>query len=143
MNIRYALEPELSVDEFVEVLRASMLAERRPVNDLGRMEKMLRNADLVVTARAKDNRLIGVSRAVTDFSYCTYLSDLAVAQDHQRRGIGRELIRRTHEAAGLQTTLILVAAPKAVNYYPHIGLVHHPSCWIIPAEKPSASNAQT
>ena len=141
MMIRYAIEPDLSAAEFVEVLRASTLDERRPVDDLARVESMLRNADLVVTARAEDNRLVGISRAVTDFSYCTYLSDLAVARDHQRQGIGRELIRRTHEAAGLQTTLILVAAPKAVNYYPHIGMVHHPSCWIIPAEKPGPSKA--
>lgn len=136
MNVRYALEPHLSVAEFVDVLRSSTLAERRPVDDAARMESMLRNADLVVTARAEDNRLVGISRAVTDFSYCTYLSDLAVARDFQRQGIGRELIRRTHEAAGLRTTLILVAAPKAVNYYPHIAMVHHPSCWIVPATKP-------
>ncbi|HEY2146296.1 MAG TPA: GNAT family N-acetyltransferase, partial [Pirellulales bacterium] len=69
----------------------------------------------------------------TDFAYCTYLSDLAVAESHQRQGIGRELIRRTHEAAGLQTKLILLAAPKARTYYPHIGMVQHDSCWMIPA----------
>ena len=57
---------------------------------------------------------------------------VAVADAMQRQGIGRELIRRTHEAAGLNTTLILLSAPKAVGYYPHIGMQLHPSCWIIP-----------
>lgn len=137
MNIRYATEPELTVAEFVEVLRASTLAERRPIDDLPRIEAMLRNADLIITARAQDNRLVGVSRAISDFAYCTYLSDLAVAADFQRQGIGRELIRRTHEAAGRQTKLFLVAAPKAVHYYPHIGMINHPSCWMAPAEKPN------
>ena len=83
------------------------------------------------TARL-DGRLIGVSRAITDFAYCTYLSDLAVDVAHQRQGIGRELIRRTHEAAGLHTTVILLSAPKAQEYYPHIGMTKHDSCWITP-----------
>jgi predicted N-acetyltransferase YhbS len=72
-----------------------------------------------------------VSRAISDFAYCTYLSDLAVDEQMQRRGIGRELIRRTHEAAGLQTSLILLSAPAARGYYPHIGMRQHDSCWLI------------
>ena len=129
----YALEPSLSVEEFLDVLNRSTLAERRPVDEPETLEKMLRNANLIVTARV-EGRLVGVSRAITDFSFCTYLSDLAVDQAQQGKGIGRELIRRTHAAAGLKTTLILLAAPKARTYYPHIGMMAHDSCWIIPAE---------
>jgi predicted N-acetyltransferase YhbS len=92
---------------------------------------MLKNADLILTARTADGLLVGVSRAITDFSYATYLSDLAVDAAHQRQGIGRELIRRTHEAAGLHTRLILLSAPKAQSYYPHIGMRQHNSCWFI------------
>src|SRR5205823_12717244 len=103
----------------------------RPVHDSETIRAMLKNADLILTAR-RDGLLVGVSRAVTDFAFCTYLSDLAVDAAHQRQGIGRELIRRTHEAAGLHTTLILLAAPKARDYYPHIGMTRHDSCWVIP-----------
>ena len=71
----------------------------------------------------------------TDFAFCAYLSDLAVDEGRQRQGIGRELIRRTHEAAGLHTTLILLAAPKARSYYPHIGMTKHESCWVIAADR--------
>ena len=78
---------------------------------------MLEHADIIVTARA-DGQLVGISRAITDFSYCTYLSDLAVDEAYQRRGIGKELIRRTHEASGRQTLLVLLAAPRARGYYP-------------------------
>ena len=112
MPVEYALEPDLTADEFVRVLVESTLAERRPVHDRGVIEGMLRKADVIVTARV-EGLLVGVSRAITDFSYCTYLSDLAVDAMFQGQGIGRELIRRTHEAAGLQTTLVLLAAPKA------------------------------
>ena len=127
--IDYQLEPELSADEFIDVLIRSTLGERRPVDDRERIELMLKNADLIVTARS-NGQLVGVSRAITDFAFCTYLSDLAVDETCQKQGIGRELIERTHQAAGLKTRLILIAAPKARSYYPHIGLVPHDSCWM-------------
>ncbi len=129
-GVAYGLEPDLGAGEFLDVLVRSTLAERRPVNEPGTIEGMLRHAGVIVTARV-DGSLVGVSRAITDFSYCTYLSDLAVDQTYQGRGIGRELIRRTHEAAGLGTFLILLAAPKARTYYPHIGMTQHDSCWTI------------
>lgn len=131
MNIAYDVEPGLPADEFVDLLHRSTLAERRPVDRPEVIRGMLEHAQVIVTARS-GGKLVGVARALSDFSYCTCLSDLAVAVDFQRRGIGRELIRRTHEAAGLGTTLILLAAPKAESYYPHIGMRRHESCWIIP-----------
>lgn len=129
--IHYRLEPDLGADEFIDVLVRSTLAERRPVEDRGRIGEMLRNSDIVLTARAEGGLLVGISRAITDFSYCAYLSDLAVDSDYQGRGIGKELIRRTHKIAGLHTTLILLSAPKAASYYPHIGMKRHGSCWFI------------
>jgi GNAT superfamily N-acetyltransferase len=131
MNIRYASEPQLSVDEFIDVLRRSTLGQRRPLDDLTTMSGMLRHSNLILTARLETGLLVGISRALTDHHYSTYLADLAVDEAHQKQGIGRELIRRTHQAAGLNTTLILLAAPAARTYYPHIGLQPHDSCWII------------
>ncbi len=130
MSVAYQLEPHLGAEEFIDVLRRSTLAERRPVDDPERIRRMIEQADIVLTARL-DGLLVGVSRALTDHSYCTYLSDLAVDEAFQGLGIGRELIRRTHEAAGLQTMLILLAAPKSRSYYPHIGMQQHESCWFV------------
>ena len=95
---------------------------------------MLRQADLIVTAR-NGRRLVGISRALTDFSYCCYLSDLAVDAAYQRQGIGRRLIAETQQSAGEQSTLILVAAPAAESYYPRIGMQQHHSCWILPRKR--------
>jgi GNAT superfamily N-acetyltransferase len=130
VNVDYRLEPDLEPAEFIDVLVRSTLAERRPVGRPDVIASMLAHADIVLTARV-EGRLVGISRAISDFSYCTYLSDLAVDVEHQGLGIGRELIRRTHEAAGLRTELILIAAPKARTYYPHIGMKPHDSCWVI------------
>jgi len=131
MRIVYGLELELSAQAFRNILVASTLAERRPANDLERLERMLRHADIIVTAR-NEGRLVGVSRAVTDFAYCCYLSDLAVDVAYQRQGIGRRLIDETHARAGECTTLILIAAPAAETYYAKIGLKQVASCWMIP-----------
>jgi predicted N-acetyltransferase YhbS len=135
MSVTYQQEPDLSAEDFIDVLVRSTLAQRRPIDDAKTIRGMLQNADVILTARL-DGQLIGVSRAITDYAFCTYLSDLAVDEKHQRQGIGRELIRRTHEAAGLHTTLILLAAPKAQSYYPHVGLTKHDSCWLIPRRTP-------
>lgn len=130
MTIDYQSDPGLSADEFIDVLNRSTLGERRPVANRARIESMLRNADVIVTARS-GKLLVGVSRAITDFCFCTYLSDLAVDEAFQKQGIGRELIHRTHATAGLRTRLILISAPKARSYYRHIGMVPHDSCWML------------
>jgi predicted N-acetyltransferase YhbS len=134
-NVLYNLEPRLSSEEFIDLLVRSTLAERRPIDKPDLIAAMLENADVILTARM-GAQLVGASRAISDFAFCTYLSDLAVDQQFQRQGIGRELIRRTHEAAGLSTTLFLVAAPKAESYYPHIGMTKHDSCWMFRWRQP-------
>ncbi|MFE9535747.1 GNAT family N-acetyltransferase [Streptomyces sp. NPDC006691] len=121
----------LDVEEVLALYRASTLAERRPVDDVERFTKMLAGADLVITARL-DGRLIGIARSLTDGAYATYLSDIAVDVAHQRRGVGRDLIRATQEAAP-RAKLVLLSAPAAVDYYPHIGFKRHESAWTLDA----------
>ncbi len=90
---------------------------------------MVRHANLIVTARA-NGLLVGVARSLTDFAYCTYLSDLAVRKTFQKQGIGRELIRQT-KLLSPQAKLILLSAPAAVEYYPRIGMTRHEQCYIL------------
>lgn len=128
------VEPKLSADEFIDVLQRSTLAARRPVHDRARILGMLQEADLVLTARLADGTLVGVARAISDFHYCTYLSDLAVDVAWQGQGIGKRLLWETRQQGGPGTTLILLAAPAAETYYAHLGLQQHGSCWLIPSE---------
>jgi predicted N-acetyltransferase YhbS len=128
--ITYRSGNDLDLDQVIELYRASTLGERRPVNEPARMTAMLKNANLVVTAWDGD-LVVGISRALTDFSYITYLSDLAVRVSHQNLGIGKELIRRTRAAADPKAMLVLLAAPAAEKYYRHIGFIHHPQAWML------------
>lgn len=128
MDIRRENGAELDLDEVLEVYRSSGLGARRPVEDTARMAAMVRNANLVLTCRV-DGALVGLARSVSDFSYVTYLSDIAVTRAHQRSGIGRALIEATREEAP-QAKIVLLSAPSAATYYPHIGFTRHDSAWL-------------
>jgi predicted N-acetyltransferase YhbS len=131
--IEYRTGNGLDLDQVIELYQSCSLGARRPVEDRERMGMMLRNANLVITAWDA-GLLVGISRSLSDFTYATYLSDLAVRESHQNAGIGKELIRRT-QAEGGTARIILLAAPAAVSYYPHIGMTRHPECWMLgPAE---------
>lgn len=134
MDIQYSTTREISAAEFVDLLRRSTLAERRPVGDSKCIQAMLQHANLLCTAWHKD-KLVGVARSVTDFEFCCYLSDLAVDVAYQKRGIGRQLIAMTKSQLGAKAKLILLSAPKAERYYPKIGFDAHRSAWIIPANR--------
>jgi len=127
IDYRQDVRPDL--EQALELYRASTLAERRPVEDRVRFAAMLKNANLIITAWDSE-LLVGISRCVTDFSWTTYLADLAVRVSHQRCGIGKELIRRT-QAAAPEAKLLLLAAPAAEKYYPHIGFEHFPQAWML------------
>ena len=125
--ISYRTGNDLDLDQVIALYRSSTLGERRPVDDRARMQQMLEKANLVITAW-DGAKLVGIARSLSDFCYATYLSDLAVDETYQRQGIGKELIRLTQEAGG-QASVILLSAPKAVEYYPRIGMTAHPSAW--------------
>jgi len=128
-EIIYAIEKNLDVAEFIEVLKNSKLGERRPISDEQRISSMCNNANLIITARL-NGKLVGVARSITDFVYCTYLSDLAVDVKFQKQGIGKRLIEETKKTTP-QAKLILLSAPDAVDFYPKIGMTKHHHCYFL------------
>jgi len=131
--IEYQIEEKIGVEEFRQVLIDSTLGELRPVNEANRISEMLNHSNLIVTAR-DSGKLIGVARSLTDFAFCTYLSDLAVDQRYQKMGIGKELIRQTKKCSP-KAKLILLAAPKAVGYYSKIGMTQWEYSYFLDDEK--------
>ncbi len=129
MEIIYQNENDLSPDEFRDLLVRSTLGERRPIDDMARIEKMCRNADIMITARF-EGKLVGISRSLSDFAFATYLSDLAVDVDFQHQGIGKRMIEETKKLTP-DGKLILLAAPAAIEYYPKIGMRQYEYCFLI------------
>ena len=134
MNITYTIEPDLKAVEFIDVLNRSGLGVRRPVDDPARIQRMIEFASVVLCAR-DNGRLVGVARSLSDFSYCCYLSDLAVDKAYQGKKIGRELIARTQEIIGEEAMLLLLEAPMAKGYYEHVGFEKMDNCWMLPRKK--------
>jgi len=132
MNVRYFHDRKVTPEQFIDVLKRSTLAERRPVDDARRVADMLAHANLTCTAWDGET-LVGIARSLTDFSFCCYLSDLAVDVACQKSGIGRELVQCTRAQLHPECKIILLAAPKAEDYYSKIGFSHFHSAWILQA----------
>jgi predicted N-acetyltransferase YhbS len=128
--ITYRDEAQISAAQAIDLYIRSSLGERRPINNLQTFESMLKHANLTITAWDGD-QLIGISRSLTDFSYVAYLSDLAVDQKYQRQGIGKKLVDETKIRLGPDCMIVLLAAPKANDYYQHIGFEHNPRAWTL------------
>jgi len=118
-NIEYKINEPLTEASIIEVYRSSGII--RPVQDIDRIKMMFQNSNLIVSAWLS-GELIGISRALTDFAYCCYLSDLAVKKEYQHKGIGKRLVEITKETIGDKVMLLLLSAPNAMDYYPKIGL---------------------
>lgn len=127
-TVIYSVETGVTVDEFRCVLNESGLGKRRPVDDTVRLAAMLANANLIVTARM-DGKLVGIARAMTDFSFNCYLSDLAVMDTAKNRGIGAALINALRQHLGPTVNVILSAVPEAVPFYQRIGMAPLNDCF--------------
>ncbi len=129
-SIVYSYAADLAVDDVIALLNASTLGERRPVDNRTTIARMIRHANLLVTAW-DGGKMVGFCRTLTDFDYVGYLSDLAVHADYQHQGIGKRLVTKTRQRMGPAATLVLLAAPKAVDYYKKIGFTRHDSAWVL------------
>lgn len=128
MVITYKINAEIEPHQLADLFISSGI--RRPSDDLTRMKKMLDNANLLITAWDGD-KLVGVARALTDYSFCCYLSDLAVDKEYQRQGIGHELVTEIQKQIGDECMLLLISAPEAMDYYPKIGFEKIDNAFII------------
>lgn len=128
-NIRPESGADLDLQDVLEVYRSSGLGERRPIADTERVAAMVRNANLILSCRI-DGELVGIARSISDFSYVTFLSDIAVSRVYQRSGIGKALIEATQKEAP-QTKIVLLSAPAATGFYPRIGFKRHDSAWVL------------
>lgn len=130
MHIDYRDNAIPSVREAIDLYKRSTLGERRPIERSDIFEGMLRNANLTLTAW-DGAQLVGISRCLTDFTYVTYLADLAVDASYQRKGIGKRLVEETRRRVRPECMIVLLAAPQANEYYAGLGFEHNPRAWVL------------
>jgi ribosomal protein S18 acetylase RimI-like enzyme len=129
-NLNNKTDLNITPAQFIQLLKNSTLGERRPMADEECLVGMINNSNLIISAWDEEN-LIGISRCITDFHYCCYLSDLAVDKDYQSQGIGKELQIQTQKQLGPKCKLILISAPAANSYYQQIGFTNNERCWVL------------
>ena len=132
MVISYKTNAKLEAHELSDLFKASGI--KRPVEDLNRIKNMIDNSNLIVTAWDGE-KLVGIARALSDFSYCCYLSDLAVDKEYQNQGIGHELVNEIQKLIGDESNLVLLSAPEALEFYPKIGFEKAGNAYIIYRKK--------
>ena len=132
MNIEYRHNFALDPADIARVFDSSGI--KRPTDNTPRLSRMFAASNLVISAWS-NGVLVGVCRALTDFSYCCYLSDLAVDQAFQKHGIGKELIRRVQDTVGHEVSIILLSAPDAMSYYPAVGFAKAENAFVIKRTK--------
>ena len=132
MTIVYATNDIPDAAEVAALLRASGF--NRPVDDLDRVGRMLRNADVIVTARDGD-ALVGIVRGLADYAVYALVTELAVAVAYKRMGIGRELLRRFREQAGEECAVILHSSEEGHAFYGHLGWDNLTRAWRLPRER--------
>lgn len=130
MEVVYRNDAKISVEAAIALYKASTLGERRPVERPDIFSGMLENSSITITAWVGDV-LVGICRTLTDFSYVAYLADLAVDEAYQRKGIGKRLIQETRKRLKPECMLVLLAAPKANEYYQRLGFEHNPRAWVM------------
>lgn len=130
MGIDYVVNPKISAEVFIDVLNRSTLGKRRPIDNDTCINGMLEHADILVVAM-NEGQTIGAARAVSDFHYACYLSDLAVDVAYQNQGIGQMLIEKVQGQLEEGCKVILLSAPVATEYYPKVGFTKHPSAWVV------------
>ena len=132
MEITYKTDTLPAAEQVIELYRKSGLP--RPIDDKDRMQTMLKNSTLVLTAWDEE-KLVGVCRCLTDWVWCTYLSDLAVDPDYKKSGIGRKLIDITRKEVGELTMIVLLSVPDAFEYYPKVGFKKEDRAFMIPRKQ--------
>src|SRR4030095_6137586 len=135
MVISYKVNAKIEAHQMAELFRASGI--KRPIDDLSRIKRMIDNSNLIVTAWDGD-KLVGVARALTDYGFCCYLSDLAVDKEYQKQGIGHELVDEIQKQVGDESNLILLAASESMEYYPKIGFDKIGNAYLIQPKKYSS-----
>ncbi len=128
MKIQFKINARVKAPEVIEVFKSSGII--RPVDDPARIQLMLDNSNLIITAW-DGIELIGIARSITDLNYCCYLSDLAIKKEYQQTGLGKKLIDLTKETIGEQCMLLLLSASPAMEYYPKVGFAKSENAFII------------
>ena len=118
-------QERISAEEYIEFLKRTDLGSQYPKERFEeRIQKLVRNASISLTARDADGKIIGVCFGITDFAYWLFITDIGVDRAYTGQGIGRVLMEQAHEAAGGKQNIAvyLCANTNALPFYEKLGM---------------------
>lgn len=118
-------EERLSPEEYIDFLKRTDLGSQYPRERFAeRIEKLVSSVPISLAARNEKGALVGALFGLTDHAYWLFVTDLGVARDYARQGIGKKLMKAAHQLAGGEKDIAvyLVAHEKAVPFYERIGM---------------------
>jgi ribosomal protein S18 acetylase RimI-like enzyme len=116
MEVTYRFDTEgLCQTELEALFKAAELGGRVGA----KIVRAFANSSLVCLA-FDSTRLIGASRALTDWEYHATIYDVVVHPDYQRRGIGRRMMRELMQRLKVWR-IMLVADDGVKSFYRRIG----------------------
>lgn len=99
------------------------------IPELG-IEAGLSNTLFSVIAK-ENNSVVGMGRVIGDGAMVFYIQDIIVLPSHQRKGIGKEIMKAIMEFIGgksiVNTTIGLMAAAGKESFYEQFGFVQRPT----------------
>ena len=116
----------LSAQAYIEFLKRTDLGSQYPRERFEeRIDRLVRSASISLVARDNAGEIVGVCFGITDFAYWLFITDLGVARDWVKQGVGRRLMRAALEAAGGEKDIIVYtcANKNAVGFYERLGMV--------------------
>ena len=118
-------EEHVTAQEYIDFLKRTDLGSQYPKERFAeRIEKLVKNVSVSLTARNEEGLLVGALFGLTDFCYWLYVTDLGVDRDYERQGIATRLMKKAHETAGGEKDIAvyLVANENAVPFYQKLGM---------------------
>ena len=85
-----------------------------------------------------DGKVVGCAALTIIWSDLAEVRSLAVDKNYQGQGIGKQLIEETRRRLGQECMVVLLAAPKANEYYPKLGFEHNPRAWVLKEHAPAS-----
>ena len=118
------IEREIGTDDLVALYDS--VGWRAYTRSPDTLATAIANSSIVVTARDEHGALIGLARGLSDDASVFYLQDILVHPDHQRSGIGRQLLTVCLERYSHVRQKVLLTDDDEVQqrFYESLGYVH-------------------
>ena len=124
--MEYTISQErLTAAEYIDFLKTTNLGSQYPKERFReRIETLVSNVPISLVARDENGTVIGAVFGITDFAYWLFVTDLGVARDWEKKGIGTALLQQADAAAGGEKdiAMYLVANENAIPFYEKFGM---------------------